>query len=96
MFSEKGFLFQVRFNNYESKFNDTITMFALSLAYREKMEYYLNLTSSIIDKENYHDVIDIKKDFYVFNLQYFLVIQCTITTNNNMQYGKLYFNITIF
>ncbi|EAH9415950.1 hypothetical protein [Campylobacter lari] len=71
-------------------------MFALSLAYREKMEYYLNLTSSIIDKENYHDVIDIKKDFYVFNLQYFLVIQCTITTNNNMQYGKLYFNITIF
>ncbi|EAH8851410.1 hypothetical protein HDK09_001431 [Campylobacter lari] len=66
-------------------------MFALSLAYREKMEYYLNLTSSIIDKENYHDVIDIKKDFYVFNLQYFLVIQYTITTNNNMQYGKSYF-----
>ncbi|EAL0271565.1 hypothetical protein BVH42_05330 [Campylobacter lari] len=46
-------------------------MFALSLAYREKMEHYLNLTSGIIDKENYHDVIDIKKDFYVFNLKYF-------------------------
>ncbi|HEC1809489.1 TPA: hypothetical protein R1719_001400, partial [Campylobacter lari] len=71
VFSEKGFLFQARFNNCESKFNDTMTMFALSLAYREKMEYYLNLTSSIIDKENYHDVIDIKKDFYVFNLKYF-------------------------
>ncbi|AJD03969.1 hypothetical protein UPTC4110_1437 [Campylobacter lari CCUG 22395] len=71
VFSEKGFLLQAKFNNCESKFNDTMTMFALSLAYREKMEHYLNLTSSIIDKENYHDVIDIKKDFYIFNLKYF-------------------------
>ncbi|EAJ0349263.1 hypothetical protein YZ38_08120 [Campylobacter lari] len=38
VFSEKSFLFQAKFNNCESKFKDTMTIFALSLAYREKMD----------------------------------------------------------
>ncbi|MFQ6341951.1 hypothetical protein [Campylobacter sp. VTCC 70190] len=71
IFSEKGFLFQGKIGSYESKFQDVLSMFILSLAYREKIEYYLNLTSSIIDGEKYNNIIDIKKDFYCFNLKYF-------------------------
>lgn len=47
VFLEKDFLFETKFGNCESKFNGTVIVFTLSLAYPEKMEYYLNLTSSI-------------------------------------------------
>lgn len=63
VFSEKGFLLQAKFNNCESKFNDTMIIFALSLAYREKMEHYLNLTSSIIDKKIITMLLILKKIF---------------------------------
>lgn len=71
VFYEKGFLFQNKYDkSQKSKFEAIVGLFILSLAYREKIEHFLEQTSNAIDN-NHKEIINIKKDIYTFNLKYF-------------------------
>ncbi|MDA3969636.1 hypothetical protein [Helicobacter ibis] len=96
VFSEKGFLLQDNYGDQINKFESSLMMFILSLAYREKIESFLHRTANIINNKNHSDFISFKKDFDYFNLKYFLIIQYVITISKNMQYGKFCLNIMIY
>lgn len=72
VFAEKGFLFQNKYDkSQKDKFEDILSIFILSLAYREKIESFLNTTSSIADTYNQKSITSIKKDIYLFSLKHF-------------------------
>ncbi|MDA3967968.1 hypothetical protein [Helicobacter sp. WB40] len=96
IFSEKGFLLQDNYGDQINKFESSLMMFILSLAYLEKIESFLHRTANIINNKNHSDFISFKKDFDYFNLKYFLIIQYVITISKNMQYGKFCLNIMIY
>lgn len=89
-------MLQDNYGDQINKFESSLMMFILSLAYREKIESFLHRTANIINNKNHSDFISFKKDFYYFNLKYFLIIQYVITISKNMQYGKFCLNIMIY
>ncbi|KAA6220588.1 hypothetical protein FMM54_08445 [Campylobacter sp. LR185c] len=79
VFGESGFLFLNNFVNIDAdskneqneKFENTLILYALYIAYMEKIDEFLQNTSTLYFDKKHKNASDIRKQIYIFGLKHF-------------------------